>query len=119
MLLMFAFSAAVQVNDPDPLGWIGIYLAAALVCAAEIRRRTPLWGPVAVALVALGWGASLWTRARDVPLSALFAEWEMRNLQVEQAREMYGLAIVALWMLAVAGAALRRRWAAESSRAAG
>jgi hypothetical protein len=102
MLVMFLFSAAVQLNDPDPLIWIAIYGAAALVCGMEIRRRTPVWAPVAVALIALVWAASLYFGARDVPISSLFAEWEMRDVRVEEAREMYGLAIVAVWMIVIA-----------------
>jgi hypothetical protein len=63
MLLMFVFSAAVQLNDPDPLPWMGIYGAAAAVCALETRRRTPAWAPVALALVALVWAGSIYYRA--------------------------------------------------------
>jgi hypothetical protein len=57
---------------------------------------------VAVALIALVWAASLYFGARDVPISSLFAEWEMRDVRVEEAREMYGLAIVAVWMIVIA-----------------
>ena len=101
MLLMFVFSAAVQFNDPDPLVWVGIYGAAAVVCGLELRRRTPLWAPVAVALIALAWAASLYSRAHEVPISSLFSAWEMRNLHIEEAREMYGLAIVGVWMIVI------------------
>ena len=104
MLLLFLFSAAVQVNDPDPLVWMAIYVAAAVVCALELRRRTPASAPLAAALVAILWAGTLHVRARDVPISALFAEWEMRDLRVEEAREMYGLSIVGVWMLLVGGA---------------
>ena len=103
MLLMFLFSAAVQLNDPDPLTWIGIYCAAATVCALEIRRRLPVWVPVAIAVIAFVWAGSLYFRARDVPISSLFAAWEMQNLRIEEAREMYGLAIVAVWMIMIVG----------------
>jgi len=108
MLLMFLFSAAVQVNDPDPLVWMAIYGAAAVVCLLEIRRRTPAWAPVAVALVALVWAGSLYYRAHDVPITSLFAEWEMQDLGIEEAREMYGLTIVGAWMIVIAAAGLRR-----------
>jgi hypothetical protein len=108
MLIMFVFSAAVQINDPDPVAWIGIYLAAAAVCAFEIKRKAPRWAPAVVALIALVWSGYIAMRARDVPISALFAEWEMRNVRVEEAREMYGLAILAVWMIVVAVATLRR-----------
>lgn len=101
MLLMFLFSAAVQLNDPDPLVWMGIYGAAAAVCVLEIRRRAPAWAAVAVALIALVWAGSLYYRAHEVPISSLFAEWEMRDLRIEEAREMYGLTIVGAWMIVI------------------
>jgi hypothetical protein len=101
MLLMFLFSAVVQFNDPDPIVWIAIYGAAAAVCGFEIRRPTPMWVPVAVALVAVGWAGTLYFRAHDVPISSLFAQWEMRDIRVEEAREMYGLAIVGVWMIVI------------------
>ena len=114
MLLLFLFSAAVQVNDPDPLVWIAIYVAAAAMCGLEVRRRTPAWAPLALALVALLWAGTLHAGARDVSISALFAEWEMRDLRVEEAREMYGLAIVAAWMLLVAAVGWAR-WRSSST----
>jgi hypothetical protein len=101
MLLMFLFSAAVQLNDPDPLVWMGIYGAAAVVCGLEIRRRAPAWAPVAVAVIALAWAGSLYYRANEVPVASLFAQWEMRDLRIEEAREMYGLTIVAVWMIVI------------------
>jgi hypothetical protein len=101
MLLMFVFSVVVQVNDPDPLVWMAIYGAAAAVCGLEIRRKTPAWAPVAIALIALVWAGSIYSRAHDVPISALFAAWEMRELRIEEAREMYGLTIVGVWMMAI------------------
>ena len=102
MLLMFLFSASVQFNDPDPLRWIGIYAAGAVVCGLEIRRRAPQWAAAAVAVIALVWAASLYYRAHGVPISSMFAEWEMRDLRIEEAREMYGLTIVGVWMLVIA-----------------
>src|SRR5687768_2545882 len=90
MLLMFLFSATVQVNDPDPLVWMSIYGAAAAVCGLEMRRRAPAWAAAALALIALVWAGSLYYRAHEVPISSLFAEWEMQDLRIEEAREMYG-----------------------------
>ena len=107
MLLMFLFSAAVQLNDPDPLAWIGIYAVAAVVCGLEIRRRAPVWAPVAIAFIALFWAGSLYYRVNEVPISSLFAEWEMRDVRIEEAREMYGLTIVGIWMIVI----ISVRWA--------
>ena len=117
MLLLFLFSAVVQLNDPDPLVWIAVYVAAAAVCGLEVRRRTPAWAPLALALVAILWAGTLYLRAHDVPISALFAEWEMRDIRVEEAREMYGLTIVGAWMLLVAAVGWARgRLAPEPRR---
>lgn len=115
MLAMFAFSVAVQLNDPDPLPWIAIYAAAAVVCGFEIRRTTPVWAPVMVAAIALVWSGWIAARVHQVPITALFAEWEMKDVGVEEAREMYGLAIVGLWMIAIATAAWGRRSALSHS----
>ena len=109
MLLMFLFSAVVQLNDPDPLTWIGIYGAAAIVCALEMRRRLPAWAPVAIGAIAFVWAGSLYYRARGVPISSLFAEWEMQNIRIEEAREMYGLTIVGIWMIVIVGVKWWRR----------
>jgi hypothetical protein len=102
MLVLFAFSAILQFNDPDALVWIAIYAAAAAASGLEIRRSTPVWLPIMLALIAIVWALSLAPRAQDVPLGALFAEWEMKDVHVEEAREMYGLTIVAVWMIAIA-----------------
>ena len=101
MLLLFLFAVAVQFNDPDPLVWMGIYGAAAAVCGLEMRRRAPVWAPVALALIALVWAGSIYLRVHGVPIGSLFAEWEMRDLRIEEAREMYGLTIVGLWMIVI------------------
>ena len=110
MLLAFILSVIVQFNDPDPLLWAAIYALAAIVCMLELRRRTPAALPAAIALVALAWAATLAPRViGKVPFGSMFAEFEMANIAVEESREMYGLVLIALWMIAVAGAAWRRR----------
>lgn len=110
MLLAFAFSAVVQVNDPDPVGWMAIYGAAALISGLELKRRVRSLFPALLAVAALAWAASIAPRVvGKVRFSEMFAEFEMRNVGVEESREMYGLLIVALWMAAVALAAWRRR----------
>src|SRR5262249_4042509 len=101
LCLLFVFSVAVQYNDPDPVRWMAIYAAAAIVCGrAAWGKRTPVWVPIAVAVVALVWAAiwapGVWGRFR---FSELFAEFEMKSTLIEEAREMCGLLIVAGGML--------------------
>ena len=110
MLVAFVMSVIVQFNDPDPLLWAAIYAVAALVCWLEIRRRTNPWLPAGMAAASLAWAATLAPRViGKVPFGAMFAEFEMANTGVEESREMYGLVLIALWMIAVASAAWRRR----------
>ena len=56
---IFLLFAVVQYNDPDPVRWMAIYLAAALCCALELtgRLRWPL--PVLTTVAALIW-AGIW-----------------------------------------------------------
>ena len=117
MLVLFAFSAILQFNDPDALVWIAIYTAAAVASAVEIRRSTPVWLPTALALIAIVWALSLAPRAHDVPFGALVAEWEMKDVHVEEAREMYGLTIVAVWMIAIVTASWLRAKRGPTERA--
>jgi hypothetical protein len=109
MLLMFLLSVAVQYNDPDPIRWMSVYGAAAVACVLEIRRKTPLWLPLVLALVAFIWALSIGYVSHNDAVAAMFAQWEMKNIHVEETREMYGLTIVWVWMLAVAVAWWVRR----------
>jgi hypothetical protein len=112
MLLAFTFSVAVQLNDPDPLLWAAIYAAAALVCAFELQRRVHPVVPAGIAAASAIWAMTIAPRVLGhVPFTAMFAEFEMANAGVEESREMYGLALIAIWMTAVAMAAWRRRLA--------
>ena len=110
MLLAFILSVVVQFNDPDPVLWAAIYAAAAVACGLELRRRTPLALPAGIALVAVVWAATLAPRViGKVNFMSMFAEFEMANTGVEESREMYGLLLIAIWMIAVATAVWRRR----------
>ena len=109
-LLMFAFSAIVQINDPDPLVWIAIYVAAGVVCGLELALRNVWWGPATVGVVALIWAGTIAPRVLGVvPFGSMFQEFEMKDIHVEESREMYGLLIVSVWMLAISYAGARRR----------
>jgi hypothetical protein len=98
-LLMFAFSVIVQVNDPDPLAWMAIYGAAAVACLLSLRGRLPWWFAVVTGIVALAWAATIAPRViGQVPFMDMFAEFEMKDIGVEESREMYGLLLIGGWM---------------------
>jgi len=100
-LLLFAFSVVLQVNDPDPLRWIAIYSAAALACL--VSSQLHWFFPAAVGLVALAWATTLAPAViGNVPFLSMFEEFEMKNIAIEESREMYGLLLVAFWMAVLA-----------------
>ena len=108
---LFAFSAVLQLNDPDPLPWMAIYLAAAAVAALAglAPGRLPRAVPWTLAAIAFVWGAWL-TRGwwGQVAPSRMFEAWEIERAAVELERESFGLFIVAAWMLVVAWTTRRR-----------
>jgi hypothetical protein len=114
MAALFALAVAVQYNDPDPVRWMAIYGAAMVlsVVAAVTGRVTPA-APILLAVVAIAW-AVYWSE--DVhglsSYAHMFDSWEMKNDQVEEARETSGLLIVVAWMVVLAAypAIERRRW---------
>jgi Transmembrane family 220, helix len=108
--VLFLLGAAVQYNDPDPVGWMLVYLAAAVSCALAARGRVRWQLPATVALVALVWAATLVPSVMGkVRPGELVGAWEMKDQRVEEGREMYGLLIIAAWMAVIVTVELRRR----------
>jgi len=99
MLVAFALSAVVQYNDPDPIRWILVYVAAAAACATG-GRGTGFWLAAVVGAVALVWSLSLAPGVvGHARLADAFARMEVHRPIVEETREMLGLALVAAWMV--------------------
>ena len=110
MCALFLFSAAVQYNDPDPWVWMPVYLAAATVCVWEAKRRTRWFAPLLLVGLTVVWAGTIAPRVLGkVGFLEMFSAWEMKNIGVEEEREMYGLLIVAGWMSAIAWVSGRRR----------
>jgi Transmembrane family 220, helix len=108
MALLFAASAAVQYNDPDPVQWIAIYGAAAAVCVAALRQPVRAAFPAAIAIVALVWALSLAPVVIGMSAADIF---QLHSGAGEEGREMYGLLIVTTWMTVLAFTARGRRGA--------
>lgn len=100
MLACFVLAVIVQYNDPDPLPWMIVYAAAALSCGLFAAHKAA-WPVYAITgLVALLWSLTFFRRViGKVAFSELFEAWEMKDVRVEEGREMGGLLIVAAWML--------------------
>lgn len=115
MALLFFASAAVQYNDPDPLRWMAVYLAAAGVSAvsawkAPAAARTPVVASAAVVgVVAAVWAATILPRVVGTPGFPTFRFGHgMENDAIEETRELGGLVITATWMAVVAARGARK-----------
>jgi hypothetical protein len=93
---LFLFGAAVQYNDPDPIRWAAIYLAATAVCVGHATRPMPFAAGAVVAVASLIWAIVLAPDAfRVVPsLSELTGTFQMMAPGVEELREFVGLLIL-------------------------
>ena len=99
MAALFAFAAAVQYNDPDPLRWMAIYGLAMLACGLALAGRLSWLPPALLGLIALVWAGTLAPGVVGrVSVGELFQSYGMLSPAVEEGREMGGLLIVAVWM---------------------
>lgn len=111
IFLLFAF---VQLNDPDPLIWILIYGAMAVVCIMAMFAYYPmkflvtlLVAYIAYSLFYLG-GVSDWLKSENK--SELFDEVaKMEHLYIEESREFLGLMICVVVLVIYVIMARRRR----------
>lgn len=109
LLLLFVYAAVLQYNDDDMLRWAAIYLVAAGCCVASMVGKLKWWVPAAIAVFCIGWSLIYVARgAAGMPVGEMFAEWEMKNQQIVEEREMFGLLIIAAWMVVLAFSARRK-----------
>lgn len=109
MLVLYFFGAIVQYNDPDPLLWIVIYGLAAASCYLWHIDKLH-WGiPAGVLLICVLWAITLSPDVLgQVAFGEMFEEFEMKSIQVEKSREMYGLLFIGAWMAVLAFKSFRQ-----------
>ena len=108
-LVAYLLSAAVQYNDPDTLPWIAIYLAAALMCLARLTGHPPVWLPPTLLAISLVWAGFLMPQVvGQVSPQEVFESLSMRTREVEEAREIGGLLLVASWSGVLTVVGIRR-----------
>lgn len=97
-LIIYILSAAVQYNDPDPIRWMLVYLAAAVMCIQQLRGQRQRLLPLLLLVVSLLWmGSLLPSFVGQTTPAEIFASITMQTRAVEEAREFGGLLLVALW----------------------
>jgi len=111
MALLFLLSAALQINDPDPLAWILVYSAAAMICVLFHLSRLDWRTATAIALVAALWLGFIFPQMienlGESSLAEILDFSHMKTLGTELIREVGGLLIVIAWMTALASKAYR------------
>ncbi len=109
-LVAYLLSAAVQYNDPDTLPWIAIYLAAALMCLARFTGHQPVWLPATLLVISLAWAGFLLPEVfGQVSPQEVVESLSMRTREVEDAREIGGLLLVATWAAMLTALGFRER----------
>lgn len=106
MAAVFGFSALLQLNDPDPWGWVLIYAVAAALSALAATGRHPAWrrpAALTIAVAAVVWALVVaFSSPRLPPLGDLVGDWAMYGAGIEERRETLGLLLLACWMAFVA-----------------
>lgn len=98
--VLFLLFGYWQFNDPDPLLWISIYGYAAVMAAMAAMKRFFL--PLLLLGVLLGIGGFFWMYPGAIG-DWVAQEWQQQDLSMktqhmEEAREAFGLLIVAVIM---------------------
>lgn len=108
----FVYAAYLQLNDPDPYLWIPAYLSFAGVTAQAALLNVSWRAPAACAGVSAAWAAAVfWSREWPRLEGGVWA-----YLDVEEGREIGGLAVVC-FTSAVAAAHAARAGGGPTSRA--
>ncbi len=94
--LVFLLFSYFQFNDPDPEIWVSVYSMAALACYMANRQLWPAWVFFVIAAAYLVGAVLQWPPAFE---GVFWGEMKMRSLNIELARESFGLAICGLAML--------------------
>jgi hypothetical protein len=90
IFLLFAY---FQLNDPDPIRWVPIYLLPAILAFKELLMPSKAEFLFGLSIGYLVAAVLQWPPAFE---GFLFGEMKMRSLNIELARESGGLLIAAL-----------------------
>ena len=102
LALLFAWSAIMQANDPDPGWWIALYTLLAVVCTVAALWRVVVPLAAVIGAVALVWSLTLFPGVIELftehPAGDLLTGMSPDRPYVEEARESLGALIGAVAM---------------------
>jgi len=102
LAVLFTLFAVVQYNDPDPLAWIAIYVAVAVLCALTALGRAPRWALIAASVAAIIWMATLAPGMLDwagMGFPNIAGRMTAETPHIEVVREFLGLLVALLALL--------------------
>jgi hypothetical protein len=88
-VVFFVYAAVVQVNDPDALVWLMLYVSAGTLTLVSMIVHYPPLVTGGLAVICICWAAMIFPAALG----------EGMALSKEEPRELFGLAIVSIWMV--------------------
>lgn len=104
MAALFALSALLQLNDPNPLAWIVIYLLASIATFLTTFKRwlhAQIAGGVVLAVALISEIPYIRAKAWQTPFGDLTKEWKMTSEAIVDGREFYALLWILVWMIVV------------------
>jgi hypothetical protein len=93
---LFVVSAALQINDPDPLLWIGLYLSVGLICGFAAFGKYNRWTILLVMAASIFELSTLLPDFRnwiDEGMPSIIESMKAESPHVELVREFLGVAI--------------------------
>jgi hypothetical protein len=103
LALLFVAFALVQLNDPDPVFWIFIYSAVAVISALSIFRIYPviiIWFLIVINTIYMAYlfpGILSWLAEEEK--SIFFNQMQNEKAFIEESREFIGLLLAVLTLL--------------------
>ena len=114
LTVLFALFAAVQYNDPDPWGWIGIYGLVAVVSGFAVVGKYQRYVILAGLAVCVIWMATLVPGVAEwigEGMPSIAGEMKTEVPYIELTREFFGLLLCTAVLVFHYVQALRRRLA--------
>ena len=106
-VVLFSISTLLQYNDPDAFLWVVIYGSATLVTLGFLFKKLPYYVPLILGLLAIVGFIYLFPEKFQ---GFGIGDGDVKN--IEEAREAFGLLIIAIVMLVI-GVRIRVRKTSE------
>jgi hypothetical protein len=97
IVLFFAF-AVVQLNDPDPILWIAIYLTTAFLFFRKINFKKDESLYAVISIIFMLWAINIFPEQWE---GVMLNESGMKTLNIELGRESLGLVICSITIFSV------------------